>query len=335
MQKILENQIRNLALITGEKYFELQNIGILSGRAGIALFQFYCEKYSDENSYHEKGIEILNSCVESINTGYSFPTYCSGVAEFGWLMQHLVDNNLIESDLDELLYPFNDFLKARMNHKLSESYHDFLHGGLGYGFFFLKRFEGTNRKVLKEKYFERIESLLILITGLAISEGNKKKWKPFLDTRTGVEGYNLSLFNGRSSIAYFLTKISRIDSFKAKSEGLAIEALNFIWQYKNTTGPGISFFPNRIEQDSQHEYPSRLAWCYGDIGIGLATTLAGNSFDRKELITKGVDFLIHSSSRRTIETTSVVDAGFCHGSFGKFLYMIFTQNFQKKNTDRR
>ena len=102
MNKIIEKQLRGIADKAALKYKETIDIGILTGQSGIALFQFYCSKHFDDDSFSETGIEIISNCMDRINDGYSHPTYCNGIAGFGWTLQHLLDEDFIELDINLL-----------------------------------------------------------------------------------------------------------------------------------------------------------------------------------------------------------------------------------------
>ena len=118
----LEDHLLKLAEITAEKYAEVEHLGVLAGQSGIAMFHFYCAKYFDDDRFSETGVEIISSCIEKINEGYSYPTYCTGIAGFGWVLQHLLDEGFIDLDLDELLSPFDIYLKSQMRLDLENDY---------------------------------------------------------------------------------------------------------------------------------------------------------------------------------------------------------------------
>lgn len=76
-----------------------------------------------------------------------------------------------------------------------------------------------------------------------------------------------------------------------------------------------SYFPN-LSLDSELPKSSRLAWCYGDLGISVALYQAGKITQNREWINKSVEILLHSTKRRTFETTFAIDGGLCHGTAG-------------------
>ena len=311
----IEKQIRALAAISHSRHQEIEHIGTLSGRSGIALFQFYCAQYFDEDRYADYGVEIISSCMDALNESYSFPTYCNGIAGFGWTLQHLAENEFIELDLEGLLPPFDDYLNAQMDFDLADGNYDFLHGASGYAFYFLKRYKNSEGAI-KERYKGYLEKFIFGLGTLAIRENNDIKWESVIDLKEGSKGFNLSLSHGISSIIYILSKI--------KSEGIAVGlstellkgATSFLLQQETTTKNTVSLFPSWTAPNKKPSYNSRIAWCYGDIGIGKALGYASDALNDELLKQKSVATLQHAAKRMEPDTTFVVDAGFCHGSFG-------------------
>ncbi len=312
----LASQILNIAKITGKWYPEVEHIGILAGQSGIALFQFHCAQYFDDNFFFEKGVEIVSSCVDKINSGYSHPSYSSGIAGFGWTLQHLMDHELIEIPIDDILTPFDEYLNAQMKLSISNKTYDFLEGALGYGFYFLKRMERTKNPVLRSQYSEYVKELVSELDLMAITEGDSKKWESILNPEKGNKGYNLSLSHGISSIICFLSKAHTNKISSKVASTLLNGAVNFLKDFEDTGRSNISLFPSWIEQNKTLEYNSRLAWCYGDIGIGLAIRSAGASLNDLRMQEYARDVLKHAAERYKLNNSGVVDSGICHGSFG-------------------
>jgi len=313
----LEKQIRNLATISHTRYQELPHIGVLGGQSGIALFQFYCAKYFEEDTFADAGVEIITDCMDKINEGYSFPSYCNGVAGFGWALQHLADEDFIDLNLDDLFLPFDEYLFSRMVFEFKNEYYDLLHGALGYGFYFLKRYSSpktsAKNKIIYEGY---LESLIDQMDKLAIKEGKGLKWESILNIEKENKGYNLSLSHGMSSIIYLLSKIKIAGISPTKTEYLLLGAQRFVIALQSKKKKDLSLFPSWVDPLEKINYTSRLAWCYGDIGIGLSMQLASKALNDPSLADKAIEILDHTTKRTTPEESLVIDAGFCHGSFG-------------------
>ncbi|MEO0571333.1 MAG: lanthionine synthetase C family protein [Bacteroidota bacterium] len=317
MKDNISQQLINMARITGEKYHELEHIGVLGGQAGVSLFQFYCAQYFDEDTYSEKGVDIISNCIEKINEGYAYPTYCNGIAGFGWTLQHLVDHEFVVLNLDELLTPFDQYLFNQMLFEFGDKHYDLLHGALGYGVYFLKRLNSaTTSKKNKRTYHSYLIQLLDQLEKMAIEDDVGLKWESTLDIHKGNKGFNLSLSHGMSSIVYLLTKMYHSAIEKQRVAHLVKGAVQYIMQYQRTDEKGLSLFPSWVESNVPVEYNSRVAWCYGDIGVGKALEWGGKVLNDGSLKQLAKDTLLTAGQRRTPNSSMVRDAGYCHGSFG-------------------
>ena len=78
---------------------------------------------------------------------------------------------------------------------------------------------------------------------------------------------------------------------------------------------GCWFASTSLECDEML-HRSRLAWCYGDLGIATALIEAGNTLGNLELVEFGKQVLLYSSIRRDTRANYVHDSSVCHGSAG-------------------
>ncbi|MEM1001598.1 MAG: lanthionine synthetase C family protein, partial [Bacteroidota bacterium] len=293
---------------------------------------FYCAKYFDDDYYAETGSEIIANCIEKINSGYLFPTYCNGIAGFGWVLQHLVDYEFIELNLDELLAPFDDYLVKQMGFEFENGHFDMLHGGMGYGLYFLKRLTGkdTSNKS-KEIYHDLLIRLVNFLEESAIEDNKGLKWESLLSREKEIRGFNLSLSHGISSIIYMLSKLHQANIEKTRTSVLIRGAIRYIEGYRKKNIKGLSLYPRWINPMDSIKYNSRLAWCYGDLGIGNAFEHASKALKDSELKNANLNNLIETSRRKNSHDTKVADAGYCHGSYGNA--HIFLQLWKKYNDE--
>ncbi|MEL7269628.1 MAG: lanthionine synthetase C family protein [Bacteroidota bacterium] len=332
-KKKLEPQLLELAEITRNGYQETDAIGVLGGQSGVALFQFYCAQYFDDDAYSDTGVEIISHIMDRINDGYSFPSYCNGLAGFGWTLQHLVDEEFVDLDLNELLSHFDDYLSSQMDYELNEKNYDMLHGAMGYGMYFLKRFKSKVTHPDKKDFYKK--ALLRLVNYLernAIKDGDGLKWESTLDIEKGNKGFNLSLSHGMSSIVYLLTKMSDNDIEKDRIAPLVKGAIMYFKSHYKQSSEGFSLFPSWIDPNQSVTYNSRLAWCYGDIGIAKAFQWSGETLKEEAFMNQANVVLNATRKRMDQENTLVVDAGFCHGSFGN-AHMFHQFGLKSKQED--
>lgn len=319
MQKqILEKKLVQIHDILKSKYQQEKHLGVLAGLSGISLFQFYYSKYLDIETNADIGVDIITNCIEKINNGYDYPTFCNGIAGLGWACDHLEQEGFIEINADALLPQIDDYLHQCMINDFNSGNYDFLHGGVGYAFYFLKRYKSTNSQELKDKYKSILIDFIGLIEALSESSGDDKiKWVTVLNIKTGEKGSDLSLSHGMSSIIGILTKLHEIEKFRNKTEELLISAINYILSYKSTNKNTLSIFPSTIpENDGVKQYNSRLAWCYGDLGFGIRLWYAAKTLNNEALKATAISIFKHAAQRTKKEETKVFDASICHGSYG-------------------
>ena len=84
--------------------------------------------------------------------------------------------------------------------------------------------------------------------------------------------------------------------------------------------PNGSIFPHRMI-DGKPDQPGRLAWCYGDPGVGAALWQVGLNSNRPDWQADAIGILHKAASRREMEPNRVMDACLCHGTAG--LALIF------------
>lgn len=328
---ILNRKLNEISHILETEYKNQNDLGVVAGIAGLALFQFYYAKYLDVDKHADLGTEMISHCIEKINDGYSYPTFCSGIAGLGWAIQHLIVKDFIDVDCDELLPPFDDYLYNQMLFDLQQGNYDFLHGALGYGFYFLSRYEHTKQIDLKNKYKTYLFELLISLEKLSISDGKILKWESTLDMEKGNKGFNLSLSHGMSSILNFASRLHKFDDFKESTIRIINGVANYILSFENKNPDNLSLFPSTVENDIPLEYKSRVAWCYGDLGIGLSLLRAGKALNDTIMQAHALEILAHTTNRTLPDDTLVVDAGICHGSYGNAL--IFQKLGQNNSKD--
>jgi lantibiotic modifying enzyme len=332
-KKALEEKLKEISKILDIETTNNKQIGVLAGISGIALFNFYYSKYLDVDTYADKGVELLNESVNRINEGYQFPTYCTGIAGAAWVFDHLVEEDFMDAENDELLSELDEFLYAVMENDMRTGNYDFLHAAVGYGYYFLKRLKNTKSDELKKRYESYLLAIIEMLENTATKDENGLKWESTLDIETGIRGYNLSLSHGMSSIIIFLSKLTHFDGLKDKATPLLNKALSFFLSKEYKSKDRAVFFPSWVllKEDQDKETGSRLAWCYGDLGAGLALLHASEALNDNQLKEKALDVLRYSAKRTQPDDTGVRDAGVCHGSYGNA--QIFNRLYKKTGED--
>jgi lantibiotic modifying enzyme len=286
------------------------SFSLLSGGSGLVLVQSLLFKHTGDIRYKEKVETNIDFIVKEAEASDSLsPTYCYGMAGFGWLLLYLNENQILEIDPDEFLVDIDEMLSNYLDFFLNEENFDLLHGALGIGLYYLKRGEIKKVELIIRKLFNSSEKLL-----------DEIKWQRY-EKYSNIRDYDFGLSHGQAGIIYFLTKCIKNNILSELCKEMIYGSINFYWnniQDSNTVG---SFFPSSIicedyKNANRVKYPSRLAWCYGDLGILHTFFLFANYVEDKVLLDKVEDMLIEVSKRTETRETGLEDAQFCHGSSG-------------------
>ncbi|SIT96139.1 Lanthionine synthetase C-like protein [Epilithonimonas bovis DSM 19482] len=205
------------------------------------------------------------------------------------------DNSEIELDKD-----FCDFLILECTNMLYENNFDLLTGGIGILNFLID----NHIEFLDSNAIDKVLSALVekQTNGIWLSKKDTKK-------------INLGLSHGYISIVIVLLKIHNFFPEK-KIEELLTNTLDMTLAFKNNKDAN-SCFPNFVNNDGlKTNKSSRLAWCYGDLGISLLFFLAGKNLSNDFYLEQGKEIIKKINERKDLKQNLIYDASFCHGASG-------------------
>lgn len=294
-----------------DKTFNLNYHGMLSGIYGIYLFLFQYHK----SMGHSHFIDVIsdkfeNHLNESLNNMSTY-TYANGLSGILYMLKFMQTNELINIDINSYNKVFNRILMKEMLTDISLGNIDFLHGALGIATCLLKI--GTTSKTIS--YF--IDALFD--KAIIDFKNDTCKWKfPFGLFRNDAPTYNISLSHGMSGLLIFLCKLRNSGYESPKIDFMIKGGTKYLVEQSFDSPKFISQFPRLSKEVSFEE--SRLAWCYGDLGVSYAIFLSGKILGDDDLRNLGIEFLINTTKRLTYTQTAIVDASLCHGSAGLFMF---------------
>ena len=297
-KKIIEKieQINNCILLS--KIDNNKLLSISSGEIGKLMYTYnYSQKFKNDE-FNEFSTNTLSFIFDNINEIADIRTsFIDGISGFYWFMSFY---NKKYFDLDASF--FNDIdsiqiLVNSFNNNLSQNNYDYLHGAFGQ---FL---------ALEELNVFSKNGLDAVIKNYFLEE----KIPYFIQDNEQV--HNLGLAHGIPSLISILS-ISKLNN----SQELITPLINYLdvyyKKYIREKTKGLSIFPHFISKNTTRVNDSRLAWCYGDIGIAISFWNAGKIFSNIIWKQTAIDILLHSTKRRDLAENAVVDAGICHGTAG-------------------
>jgi lantibiotic modifying enzyme len=287
---------------------ETNEIGLINGDSGIATFFYYYYKYTGDKLYQKYANDIYCKDFGRVCDGYNYPTYADGVCGILSTLGIIEDGLSGYIDEEEYVFPIEGYLKRNLELCCSNNYYDFLHGGLGYGIYFLSnplRNKNIHKYLLNELKKSGIETHN---GGIAWMHKN---------TVTKDVSYDLGLAHGISNIIYYLSNLCKYDIYKNTAKELLTGAVNYlIDNIQDHTLIG-SYFPYSKNVDNTiTPEKSRLAWCYGDLGIAMSLFQAGINSNTDKWISISKEIMSFSAKRRDLKQNLVEDAAICHGASG-------------------
>ncbi len=313
----LEHKLKEIAEFLLNHDTSYDTIGVLSGSSGVALFHFYYSQFANDSRHEDKGAEIMTRTFEQIQKGFTYPTFCNGIAGACWVLELLKEEQFIELEEDIITSEVDTYLYEKMKSFIEDNNFDFLHGAIGIGYYFLKRYENIQTSSPNCRYKYYLLELLNAIAKNAIQTKNFVKWKSgIISGSFRAEGYNLGLAHGIPSIILFLSKLAEYPIFNRLCFELLEPSCNYILSCKHIDESLTSSFPNWIVRDDIASHNSRLAWCYGDLGVGIALLQTAKTIKNETIYQEAIDLLQRTTNRKSPFEANITDPGLCHGSYG-------------------
>jgi len=303
----LINKINDIARCL--KRNDKHEISLFGGKIGISLFFMYYAKYVDNQEPYDYAMELLLSVFDDINhNGYNFHTHASGLAGIGTIVEILAQEDFINANTEDLLGSLDEYLYQLMIAELKKENYDFLHGATGLALYFYKRESCKNRTKYLLNFGDELEKI-------SYKDENGIRWQSVLSKEENTKGYNLSLSHGLASIIAFLRKLYKAGIAKNKVSDLLNGSVKYLLSQQQDALRRKSNFPNWVS-NQEPSVASRLAWCYGDLGIGIALWLTGKNANNSKWQNKALEILLHTTQRKDLQENFVLDAGLCHGTAG-------------------
>ncbi|MDY6412142.1 MAG: lanthionine synthetase LanC family protein [Bacteroidales bacterium] len=286
------------------------NYSLLGGDLGDIIFLYH---YSRIDAHYESIADgLLEKMLRSLSLQPRVATYCNGLAGLGVGLLTLQQDEFI-SGVDSALGAIDPVISLSLESFIEDNNIDFLHGLIGIGFYLLERNNSS-----KEYSVSNLSKIVDYLDKSKISDGAIVKWR--YNEKKLSKPFNISLSHGVSSIVVFLCRLIKSGAFSENYNVKIKQMLQGAVQYLlsnrvDADRLGCCFASSSIECD---DYPhrSRLAWCYGDLGVATALLEAGNTLHDSSVRDIAIQVLLYSARRRDIKANYVNDFCVCHGSVG-------------------
>ncbi len=312
-ESIKANQAIDAIVSDIDKVAESQNHGT-SGfcNSEAALLMYYVGMARGDMAALERACELLNRASEVAHRRRSLSLF-GGLAGVGWTVQHIAA--LLEEDTaleaDDPGCDLDVTMLRGVAQRRHGGYFDLIDGLVGYGTYFLERLP---RKTAVAGISAVVDELSRLAdySGVGVSWHTGPELLPDWQRQANPQGYhNLGLAHGVPAVIHFLSEAV----FAGVSVHRALPLLEgaMQWLMAQESPPGsLSRFGWFAGSSAG---PSRLGWCYGDLGIVSVVDQVGRRSGRAQWQTYSRKILDHCLARGA-DASMVVDAGLCHGACG-------------------
>lgn len=310
-------EIKNLIFndIKNKDIDSIQDSGLFSGTFGVILFLAYFVYYNKSLENIKIFSQYLQRCVNRLKHENITFSYCNGISGIINCISLLNRKNMLNIDVSELRKSIDVNMQSILKFSLRNYCYDFLHGGIGIAVANIDNPEFVNITVQE-------------LANNCVKMDDQIKWKSVLDS-SGKIGYNISLSHGMSSIIVYLSEVIKRSIISPElPRELLKGSVKYILSQEMDFSKYGSHYPSLSLEQARKE-KSKLAWCYGDLGIASALLQAGEALNNNELIDKSIRVFYDNTNRIDIFEENISDTSICHGTAG--LSAIYKYVYNKTN----
>ncbi|MDR8393837.1 hypothetical protein NC796_21975 [Aliifodinibius sp. S!AR15-10] len=148
--------INNLLL---EQLPEIKNTGLLKGKMGISLYFYHLSRATRSEDHRQQADAILDEVYEQVSSGGATMDFQNGLAGIAWAIEHLVQQQFVEADTDQILKDVDNKIYKRLASS-SKIPLGILNGRLGYMLYIFSRLQGRDQPI-DSSYNYILKKLLI------------------------------------------------------------------------------------------------------------------------------------------------------------------------------
>ncbi|MEP7009395.1 MAG: lanthionine synthetase C family protein [Acidobacteriota bacterium] len=301
-----------------------ERYGSLSGgQAGLALFFSYLDRSQPDRGNDVIAANCLDRAIEWMSSAETSVGLFTGFAGVAWALEHL-RAEIVDPQAEDLGADVATFLLKLADETPWQGELDLIEGLAGLCLYGLERLPLPDSR-------ELIEATATRLYEAAVIRDDGSSWltapERLIPMRRGQYpngNFNLGLAHGVPGIVGALALAEAAGIIQPKNQLVLRDAVR--WLRGQRLSPGErSQFPSWVG-GTQPPQPTRLAWCYGDLGIALALHAAALAIGEETWEQLALE-IARGAAVRPADTCDVVDAGFCHGAAG--LGHQFNRLFQK------
>lgn len=305
----------------GEHSDPASRVYLDSGFPGISIMYSYAYLQSNTEEFKELAFQYLNQSIEAIGTLPLHPSLYEGFTGIAFAVDHVRRKTGMGGE--DPVSSVDDVLLSLLRNRQAEAFYDLTSGLVGYGVYAAERFPAAVSQeclgLVVDRLYEMAEpsrdGVLTWFSPAYILQPERRVKFP-------SGNYNLGIAHGIPGVLGVLCSAVTLGIRQEQASEMLAKAAQGILKCKLKSGSN-TLFPQEYAPDVSCS-SSRLAWCYGDLGIASSIFLAGSVLHDDELISEGIKIGRHAARRR--QQTGITDFTICHGTSG--VAHIFNRLYQ-------
>ncbi|HEV7518071.1 MAG TPA: lanthionine synthetase LanC family protein, partial [Thermoanaerobaculia bacterium] len=292
-----------------------RDLSLAGGLAGVALFFSYLHFARPGRGHDDTAMTLLERAIAGTAELPVSAGLYGGFAGVAWTLEHL-NGRLFDPEGEDPGEEIATVLRDYLGSSPWQSDYDLIGGLVGFGGYALERGPRPGGRECLEEIVARLAETAEE-RPVGISWHTPSERTGLLQRDTYPAGYyNLGVAHGVPGVIGLLGEACAA-GLPAAAAGEARRLLGgaCAWVLSQRLPPGAaSLFPYNFAPGSE-PFPTRLAWCYGDLGIAAALLAAARAAEEPDLAAEALAVARHAAARPA-EGAGVVDAGLCHGAAG-------------------
>lgn len=291
---------------------ELWRHALSTGHAGVSLLQAYLFLHTRAEGHEAQALDHLDRATDYIAANAAEESLYYGFPGVGWATAHL-GGKLYADDPEDGIELDESLLEALRDPDRVPEY-DLIHGLVGLGVFALERLPRPSAGRLLDRVVGRLGERAALDGEGAAFFTPADRILSFYRSSYPRGAYNLGMAHGLAGVVAFLGAVcaARQDG-ASPARSLLGEAVR--WLLARELPPDRGFRFPHFHAPGQEPQASRLAWCYGDLGISLALLVAARGAGEPAWEREAVRIALAAAGREPA-ATRIADAELCHGASG-------------------
>jgi lantibiotic biosynthesis protein len=291
--------------------------GLSGGDAGMAVFYAYAHEADDQAGWADLAQARLDAAADGVAMQPVGASFYAGFPGVAWAGEHIAPRAPAGEDVNRGI---DVVLAQQLAASTWPREYDLVGGLVGVGVYALERMQTAGEPDLARACAIRIVDHL---EALAEERDGGLTWRtqprfllPEVRSRSPDGMYDLGVAHGVPGVLVLLALLRARGIEVQRTHHLLQQGFTWLTRQRNPDSLASRFGYHAAR--SAEPSNSRLAWCYGDLGVAAALLRAARAGDGRLERDMEEEAMVaaHRACARAVDDCGVADAALCHGSAG-------------------